>query len=128
MRCFNSEPLNFALAPIFEGMVNVWLDETALKTRQWADQALAVDTVSLAKSETWSSQVCSAGLIMYQFEPTTENGPSSSVTDLFDSFRSASNFLMDLRWSDEEQLAAFATRLAKVRRTQNPITTILLIW
>ena len=55
---------------------------------------------------------------MLKFEPTTENGPSSSVTDLFDSFRSASNFLMDLRWSDEEQLAAFATRLAKVRRTR----------
>lgn len=49
-----------------------------------------------------------------QFEPVSENGPSSSVTDLFDSFRSACDFLMDLNWPDEYQLAAFATRLARV--------------
>jgi hypothetical protein len=36
------------------------------------------------------------------------------VTDLFDSFRSACDFLMDLNWPDEYQLAAFATRLARV--------------
>lgn len=49
-----------------------------------------------------------------QFEPTSENGPSSSVTDLFTSFRSASDFIMNLDWPDEQQLAHFATRLAKV--------------
>jgi hypothetical protein len=54
------------------------------------------------------------GIADQQFEPVLENGPSSSVTDLFDSFRSACDFLMDLHWPDEYQLAAFATRLAKV--------------
>jgi hypothetical protein len=47
---------------------------------------------------------------------TKENGPSSSVTDLFDSFRSASEYLMDLSWPKEQQLANFATRLAKVSK------------
>jgi hypothetical protein len=41
-----SEPVQQNFAASFEGTVNVWLDQTALKTRQWADQALAVDTVS----------------------------------------------------------------------------------
>lgn len=50
-----------------------------------------------------------------QFEPVSPNGPSSSVTDLFDSFRSACKFLMDLGWTDEKELAGFATRLSKVR-------------
>jgi hypothetical protein len=49
-----------------------------------------------------------------QFEPTRENGPSSSVGDLFDSFRSASDFLAALNWPDEYQLAQFSTKLAKV--------------
>jgi hypothetical protein len=53
-------------------------------------------------------------LTLRQFEPSTEYGPSSSVTDLFDSFRSASTFIMDLDWPDEQQLAYFAMRLAKV--------------
>ena len=87
-----AEAVEYPLAPIFELTVRQWIDQTALKTRMWADQALSVDT----------------------FEPTTENGPSSSVTDLFDSFRSASTFLMDLNWPDEQQLAVFATRLAKI--------------
>jgi hypothetical protein len=52
--------------------------------------------------------------LMSQFEPTRENGPSSSVGDLFDSFRSASDFLAALNWPDEYQLAQFSTKLAKV--------------
>jgi len=52
--------------------------------------------------------------LIMKFEPTSENGPSSSVTDLFTSFRSASRFIMELDWPDEQQLAHFATRLAKV--------------
>ncbi|ORY22446.1 hypothetical protein BCR39DRAFT_473965 [Naematelia encephala] len=85
------EPMHISFAPAFSPVVHQWLDLTALKTRQWADQALAVDN----------------------FEPTSENGPSSSVTDLFDSFRSASTFIMELNWPDEGELAYFATRLAK---------------
>ncbi|WWD07979.1 hypothetical protein V865_006089 [Kwoniella europaea PYCC6329] len=84
--------LRFPLPPLFTGLVNLWLEETALKTKDWSDQALAVD----------------------RFEPTSPNGPSSSVTDLFDSFRSAVHFLMGLNWPDEQQLAGFATRLAKI--------------
>ncbi|WWC67647.1 uncharacterized protein I206_101557 [Kwoniella pini CBS 10737] len=84
--------LRFPLSPIFITVVSLWLDQTAHKTKEWSDQALAVDT----------------------FEPTSSNGPSSSVTDLFDSFRSAVQFLMDLEWPEEQQLAAFATRLAKI--------------
>nr|XP_019005449.1 uncharacterized protein I203_02304 [Kwoniella mangroviensis CBS 8507]OCF68910.1 hypothetical protein I203_02304 [Kwoniella mangroviensis CBS 8507] len=84
--------LRFPLPPLFTGLVNIWLEETALKTKGWSDQALAVDS----------------------FEPTSPNGPSSSVTDLFDSFRSAVHFLMGLNWPDEQQLAGFATRLAKI--------------
>ena len=53
-----------------------------------------------------------------QFEPTRENGPSSSVGDLFDSFRSASDFLAALNWPDEYQLAQFSTKLAKVSSFQ----------
>ncbi|WWC87193.1 uncharacterized protein L201_002079 [Kwoniella dendrophila CBS 6074] len=84
--------LRFPLSPLFVRVVNTWLDQTNLKTKEWSDQALAVDT----------------------FEPASENGPSSSVTDLFDSFRSAVQFLMELKWPDEQQLAVFATRLAKI--------------
>ncbi|EIW68721.1 hypothetical protein TREMEDRAFT_39631, partial [Tremella mesenterica DSM 1558] len=86
------DPAHYPLAPLFELTIRQWIDQTALKTRMWADQALSVDT----------------------FEPTSENGPSSSVTDLFESFRSAARFLMELKWPDEKQLAMFATRLAKI--------------
>ncbi|WWD22030.1 hypothetical protein CI109_106518 [Kwoniella shandongensis] len=82
----------FPLAPLFEPTVWSWLTQTSSKTKQWADQALAVD----------------------KFEPSSPHGPSSSVTDLFDSFRSAVQFLMDLKWPDEHQLALFATRLSKI--------------
>lgn len=36
------------------------------------------------------------------------------MTDLFDSFHSAIQFLLDLEWDDHQQMAMFATRLAKV--------------
>jgi len=42
-----SEPVSHNLAPSFENTVKLWLDQTATKTRQWADSALGVDTVSL---------------------------------------------------------------------------------
>lgn len=108
---FCSEPVSHNLAPSFESTVKLWLDQTATKTRQWADQALSVDTV---RSSSFPSILAVADA--WQFESISENGPSSSVTDLFDSFRSASDFLMDLNWPDEYQLAAFATRLARVSR------------
>lgn len=41
-----SEPVSHNLAPSFENTVKLWLDQTATKTRQWADSALGVDTVS----------------------------------------------------------------------------------
>lgn len=67
------------------------------------------------------SKSCQARHMLFtdssQFEVTNDNGPSSSVTDLFDSFRSASEFLINLGWPDEHQLANFATRLAKVSST-----------
>jgi hypothetical protein len=34
----NSDPIHFSLAPVFEPIVKLWLDKTALKTKQWADQ------------------------------------------------------------------------------------------
>ncbi|WVF70101.1 hypothetical protein IAT40_004889 [Kwoniella sp. CBS 6097] len=85
-------PIQFPLASLFLPVIHIWLDQTAAKTKGWTEQALAVD----------------------RFEPCSSNGPSSSVTDLFDSFRSAVSFLMDLNWPDEQQLAAFATQLAKI--------------
>jgi hypothetical protein len=39
------EPVHYQVAPLFESVVTDWLAQTAQKTRQWADQALAVDTV-----------------------------------------------------------------------------------
>jgi hypothetical protein len=42
-----SEPVAHNLAPSFENTVKLWLDQTATKTKQWADAALGVDTVSL---------------------------------------------------------------------------------
>ena len=62
-------------------------------------------------------QVCKVtrhAIAHFQFIPMVDNGPSTSVRDLFDSFRSASGFLIKLNWPDEAQLASFATRLAKV--------------
>ena len=41
-----SEPVSHNLAPSFENTVKLWLDQTATKTKQWADAALGVDTVS----------------------------------------------------------------------------------
>ena len=40
-RLITSEPVNFSLAPAFEGVVKAWLDKTVMKTRQWADQVSA---------------------------------------------------------------------------------------
>jgi hypothetical protein len=40
-----SEPVSHSLAPSFENTVKLWLDQTATKTKQWADAALGVDTV-----------------------------------------------------------------------------------
>lgn len=53
-----SEPVSHNLAPSFENTVKVWLDQTALKTRQWADQALSVDTVSPTKTHYPSALAC----------------------------------------------------------------------
>ncbi|KLT39881.1 hypothetical protein CC85DRAFT_288059 [Cutaneotrichosporon oleaginosum] len=89
---FGMDPSQFALSSIFEPVISAWLDETAVKMRQWADNALRID----------------------DFSPLTANGHSSSVTDLFASFQSAMSFLLDLEWDDPEQMAAFATRLAKI--------------
>lgn len=33
-----SDPIHFSLGPVFEPVVTIWLDQTAKKTRQWADQ------------------------------------------------------------------------------------------
>ncbi|OCF37607.1 hypothetical protein I316_00734 [Kwoniella heveanensis BCC8398] len=84
-------PVQLPVTALFCPVIQVWLDQTAAKTRGWAEQALVVD----------------------KFKPSSPNGPSSSVTDLFDSLRSAVAFLMDLNWRDEQQLAVFATQLAK---------------
>nr|ACZ81461.1 CND05260 [Kwoniella heveanensis] len=86
------DSIHFPWAPLFSPVIHLWLDQTAAKTRGWTEQALTVD----------------------KFEPCSPNGPSSSVTDLFDSFRSSVSFMMDLNWPDEHQLAVFATRLAKI--------------
>jgi hypothetical protein len=40
-----SEPVSHNLAPSFENTIKLWLDQTATKTKQWADAALGVDTV-----------------------------------------------------------------------------------
>ncbi|WVR04402.1 hypothetical protein IAU60_001404 [Kwoniella sp. DSM 27419] len=81
----------FPLGSLFGRLVNAWLDQTSVKTREWTDQALAID----------------------KFEPSSPNGPSTSVMDLFESLGSAVTFLMVLRWPDEAELAIFANRLAK---------------
>ncbi|OWZ78089.1 cytoplasmic protein [Cryptococcus neoformans Tu401-1] len=80
------------IASMFDQVVRQWIDHTATKTAQWSTQALAVDN----------------------FEPSTPNGPSSSVTDLFASLTSAAQFLMDLEWPDEPQLAVYVNKLAKI--------------
>ncbi|EAL21412.1 hypothetical protein CNBD1070 [Cryptococcus deneoformans B-3501A] len=80
------------IASMFDQVVRRWIDHTATKTAQWSSQALAVDN----------------------FEPSTPHGPSSSVTDLFASLTSAAQFLMDLEWPDEPQLAVYVNKLAKI--------------
>jgi len=45
-KLITSEPVSHNLAPSFENTVKLWLDQTATKTKQWADAALGVDTVS----------------------------------------------------------------------------------
>ncbi|WVN88902.1 uncharacterized protein L203_104117 [Cryptococcus depauperatus CBS 7841] len=87
----NARKVKYPITKSFEPIVQIWLDQTDLKTREWSDKALAVDN----------------------FEPSTEHGPSSSVTDLFDSLRSAAEFLMELEWQDEKNLARFVTRFSK---------------
>ncbi|KIR54463.1 cytoplasmic protein [Cryptococcus gattii Ru294] len=77
---------------MFDQVVRQWIDHTATKTAEWSSQALAVDN----------------------FEPSSPHGPSSSVTDLFASLTSAAQFLMDLEWPDEPQLAIYVNKLAKI--------------
>ncbi|XAO24727.1 hypothetical protein I312_103533 [Cryptococcus bacillisporus CA1280] len=80
------------IASMFDQVVRQWIDHTATKTAEWSGQALAVDN----------------------FEPSSPHGPSSSVTDLFASLTSAAQFLMDLEWPDEPQLAVYVNKLAKL--------------
>ena len=40
---------------------------------------------------------------------------SSSIIDLFDSCKSAMNFVLDLKWPNEYDNARFLTRLSHVR-------------
>ncbi|TXT13456.1 hypothetical protein VHUM_00823 [Vanrija humicola] len=89
---FGMDPSIFSLSAIFAPVVTAWLDDTAVKMRQWADNALRLDN----------------------FTPAGPNGHSSSVTDLFASFHSAVAFILDLQWDDKEELAMFVTRLAKI--------------
>ncbi|TYJ58206.1 hypothetical protein B9479_001030 [Cryptococcus floricola] len=85
-------PADPPISSLFHNTVNLWLDSVGTKTRGWVDSALMADN----------------------FESTVENGPSSSVGDLFDSLTSAAEFLMDLNWPDEHQLAEYVTRLSRV--------------
>ncbi|EJU00294.1 hypothetical protein DACRYDRAFT_54447 [Dacryopinax primogenitus] len=84
-------PLEFDLANYFEPYVRLWLVATDTKAIQWVHSAITVD----------------------KFEPVGAEGHSSSIVDLFDSLKSALDFLLDLDWPDEYQKARFLTALAK---------------
>ena len=49
-----------------------------------------------------------------QFVPEGDNCHSSSITDLFDSLKSAVTFFLGLEWPDKVQHAKFLTELSKV--------------
>ncbi|KZO97576.1 hypothetical protein CALVIDRAFT_479858 [Calocera viscosa TUFC12733] len=84
-------PLEFDLTGYFEPYVRQWLVTTDAKTVQWVHSSISVD----------------------KFEPLGAEGHSSSIVDLFDSLKSALDFLLDLEWPDEYQQARFLTALSK---------------
>ncbi|ORX34349.1 hypothetical protein BD324DRAFT_635534 [Kockovaella imperatae] len=89
---FAESPVDLQIALMFFPAVSSWLDTASSKTQAWVDEALAVDT----------------------FSAISENGPSSSVTDLSESLQSVSDFVLNLDWLDQGQQAYFVLKISKI--------------
>lgn len=83
--------LRFEYAAWFEPFVMRWLATIDSKTTEWVQRAIEGDS----------------------FAPEGEDGHSSSIVDLIASCRSATEFLEQLAWPDEEDNARYLTRLSQ---------------
>ena len=109
---------------IFAPVVRAWLGVLTERMRDWAKE---VKSISLERGRMLTSPLvhCEGhrqpvALVIFtlnsaQFQPIVPNGPSSSVTDLFASFRGAAQVVQSLEWPNELELASFISQLTRVR-------------
>ncbi|SCZ94445.1 BZ3500_MvSof-1268-A1-R1_Chr12-2g03904 [Microbotryum saponariae] len=85
------EPLKVEFSSWFEPYIRKWLQRTDAKTTEWVKAAIHHDT----------------------FEPEGADGHSSSIIDLIDSCRSATDFILKLNWPDSYDNARYLTALSQ---------------
>ncbi|KAM0786123.1 hypothetical protein ACM66B_006933 [Microbotryomycetes sp. NB124-2] len=85
------DPLEVDFSAWFEPYVRRWIATTETKTRQWVQAAIQHD----------------------RFEPEGEDSHSSSIVDLIDSCKSATDFIVKLNWPNEYENAKYLTSLSK---------------
>ncbi|KAK4052310.1 hypothetical protein OIO90_004391 [Microbotryomycetes sp. JL221] len=85
------DPLEIDFSAWFEPYVRRWIATTEAKTRQWVQAAIQHD----------------------KFEPEGEDSHSSSIVDLIDSCKSATDFIVKLKWPNEFENAKYLTALSK---------------
>ncbi|KAK4048423.1 hypothetical protein OIV83_004769 [Microbotryomycetes sp. JL201] len=85
------DPLEVDFSAWFEPYVRRWIATTETKTRQWVQAAIQHD----------------------KFEPEGEDSHSSSIIDLIDSCKSATDFIIKLEWPNEYENAKYLTALSK---------------
>ncbi|SCV73141.1 BQ2448_7066 [Microbotryum intermedium] len=85
------EPLKVEFSSWFGPYIRKWLQRTDAKTTEWVKAAIRHDT----------------------FEPEGADGHSSSIIDLIDSCRSATDFILRLNWPDTYDNAQYLTALSQ---------------
>lgn len=89
--CATRDPLVIDFSAWFEPFVRRWLATTDTKTQTWVQAAIQHD----------------------KFEPEGSDSHSSSIIDLIDSCKSATDFVLKLDWPDEYENAKYLTALSK---------------
>nr|CRX79212.1 hypothetical protein ls5931a1_00048 [Leucosporidium scottii] len=105
------EPLVIDFSAWFEPYVRRWLATTDTKTMQWVQAAIKHDRVSISMCH--SPPPPALNLFTAQFEPEGDDSHSSSIIDLIDSCKSATDFILALDWPNEYENAKYLTGLSQ---------------
>lgn len=82
---------------------------------QWVQAAINHDRVSAASRLTRTELICPS-----QFEAEGDDSHSSSIVDLIDSCKSATDFILALDWPNEYENAKYLTGLSQVGVSLSP--------